>query len=78
VNSTVEPIEQPNLKNLEQFVHRHIRDDVAEPHPDELFDAAMEGHFELPGSKSKSGNPVVWSGENIIGTINFTLWNSMA
>jgi hypothetical protein len=77
-HNAVIPIWQPNLKRLEQFVADRIRDDVAEPTGDDIFDAAIEGHYELSRFKSKSGNPEVWSGENIIGATNFTMWNSLA
>ena len=48
------------LDDLQMFVDANLKPDTAEPEPDVLFDAAMEGHFELSGRKTKSGNPEVW------------------
>ena len=54
---------QDQLRGLEAFVDENIKSTVAYPHPDDLFDAVQEGHFELSARKSKSGHPEVWSTE---------------
>ena len=47
------------LADLERFVSEHIKPDH-DIEPDELWDAAEVGHYELPSRLSQSGNPEVW------------------
>jgi len=53
------------LADLERFVSEHIKPDH-DIEPDELWDAAEVGHYELPGRLSQSGHAEVWLGPDSV------------
>jgi hypothetical protein len=68
---TVKALFDSEKKDLQNFIEENLKDGVAVPHPDDLFDAVENGHYEISRFRTKSGNPEVWFGHSVTVTTRY-------
>jgi hypothetical protein len=54
INHALFDSEQEDLQN---FIEENLKDGAAIPHLNDLFNAVINGHYEISRLKTKSGNP---------------------